>query len=68
MPTRLAARNIMGSGSGMVCLGIEMPIFEAMISCDRIGHVGGTAGNSNAYWACCKKHCGKWQWDGVFKH
>ena len=45
-----------------------MPTFEAVISCNIIGRVGGAASNSNAYWACCKKHRGKWQWDGVFRH
>ena len=63
-----AARNIAASGSGMGCSGIEMPAFEAVLSCDTAGRVGGAAGNSYACWACCQKKRGKGQWDGVFRH
>ena len=68
MPTELAARNIAASDNGMVFSGIEMPTFEAVISCNITGLVGGAAGNSNACWAYCQKHHGKGQWDGVFRH
>ena len=49
MPAAPTARKNAASGSGMVFSGIEMPAFEAVISCDTAGHVGGAAGNSNAY-------------------
>ena len=60
MPTAPTTRNIAASGSAMGCSSIEMSVFEAVISCNITGHVGGAAGDSNAYWACCKKHRGKW--------
>ena len=63
-----AARNIVASGSAMGCSSIEMPVFSAVISCDVTGLVGGAAADSNACWGCCKKHHGKCQCDGVFRH
>ena len=55
MPTVPTTRNIVASGSGMVCSGIKMPIFEVVISCNIVGRVGGAIGNSNACYTCCKK-------------
>ena len=68
MPVGPAARKNAARGSGMVFSGIEMPAFEVVISCNITGLVGGAAGNSKACWACCQKHRGKGQWDGVFRH
>ena len=45
MPAASAARKNAASSSGMKCSGIEMPAFEAVISCDTAGLVGGAAGN-----------------------
>ena len=41
MPAAPAARKNAASSSGMKCSGIEMPAFEAVISCDITGRVGG---------------------------
>ena len=49
------ARNNAASGSGMVCSGIEMPVFEVVISCNIARRVGGAVGNSNACHTYCEK-------------
>ncbi|MCV6623343.1 MAG: hypothetical protein OIF51_16500, partial [Cellvibrionaceae bacterium] len=65
MPAGAAATNSAASGRGMGRSGIEMPVFSALISCDRRVRVGGAAGASNACRGCCHKQRGKWQGWGV---
>ena len=60
MPDAPGAGNNAASDSGMGCSGIEMTIFEVVISGNIAGHVGGAIGNSNACGAYCKKHQRKW--------
>ena len=68
MPAGAAATNSAASGRGMGRSGIEMPVFSALISCDRRARVGGAAAASNACRGCCHKQHGKWQGDGAFGH